>query len=309
MRIISTFIVLLPALAFADEIPTVGEEIIRVDNRYLVNGVNTSGLSYGSISERSVSRDQMIIDGLDLGGELRLLTSPSFAGESIAITDIAFMTLRARKRLGAPCEVNAAVDVLPKQAGVTDELVWQSASAGVAIVPGTGTWAKRHLALFAASKGGVLVDRAGYWGNVGLGAIARKNVHDIVRFEGTLSALGTKLWPDANNNSWLVETTLGGTILFREPDHGWAGGWLGFSYSLPVAHAANLDPKPRLDLEIGSVLSFMTHWDLFAKYVVIDRGDADQMATQLPVLDGGFDQRQLIFGVTWHSSSNASDRE
>jgi hypothetical protein len=301
MKLLAAFTLLLPALAFADEIPRFTESL---PNEYYVDGVNTSGLSLGALSESSVSKDQMIIDGLELGAELRLLSSPA-----IAITDVAFLTLRARKEINDRGEVFGTVDLLPKQPSTTDELVWQSASLGVNFVPGSCNWAKRHLALTLDGKSGVLVDRDGYWGEARFGARGRKEMHKAVRFEGNLSALGTQLRPDARDNTWLVETALGGSVLFHDPDHGIVGGWLGFNYSLPVAHANSLEPQPRLDLEIGSVLSFVKHWDLFARFVVIDRGDADQMATQLPVLDGGFDQKQLVFGVTWHSSGNASDWE
>jgi hypothetical protein len=33
---------------------------------------------------------------------------------------------------------------------------------------------------------------------------------------------------------------------------------------------------------------------------VIDRGDIANPATRLPILDGGFDQKQIMFGVTRH---------
>jgi hypothetical protein len=84
---------------------------------------------------------------------------------------------------------------------------------------------------------------------------------------------------------------------------GWTAGWFGFSYSLPLAHdGAMLDPQPRMDLSLGVVLSFVDHWDVFARYEIIDRGDT-AMHTQLPILDGGFDQRQIIFGATFHTAS------
>jgi hypothetical protein len=45
------------------------------------------------------------------------------------------------------------------------------------------------------------------------------------------------------------------------------------------------------------------HWDVFAKVVIIDRGELGMSATQLPILDGGFDQHQLVLGLTYHPST------
>jgi hypothetical protein len=39
---------------------------------------------------------------------------------------------------------------------------------------------------------------------------------------------------------------------------------------------------------------------LFVDFAVIDRGELSDPSTRLPILDGGFDQRQVIFGVTRH---------
>ena len=55
-----------------------------------------------------------------------------------------------------------------------------------------------------------------------------------------------------------------------------------------------------LSFQTGEVVSLMqTNWSLFASYAVVDRGDWDRPATQLPILDGGFDQQQAVFGVEY----------
>jgi hypothetical protein len=38
-------------------------------------------------------------------------------------------------------------------------------------------------------------------------------------------------------------------------------------------------------------------WDLYAIYSWIDRGEADRPSTMLPIIDGGFDQQQVVLGV------------
>jgi len=295
MKLVALLLVL-PALALADdEPPTVGEEVIRVDNNYYVESVNTSGSSTTTRSYRSISKGWMIIKGQELGAELRFLTAPT-----LSFTDVMLLTLRGRIALAKRADLFAAVDLLPKQPSTTDELAWQSASLGINLQP----WDK-PLALHARGNGGVMLDRTGYWGQAQVGAIARKQLHEIMLFEGGLSALGTRLMPDAGERAWLAEAVLAGSVLFHDPE-GWTGGWLGFHYSLPLAHDGamgdlSLRPQPRVDVELGVVLSFVKHWDVFARIAVIDRGDAEEMSTQLPILDGGFDQRQAVFGVTYHT--------
>jgi hypothetical protein len=39
---------------------------------------------------------------------------------------------------------------------------------------------------------------------------------------------------------------------------------------------------------------------------VIDRGDSNP-ATRLPILDGGFDQKQIVFGVIRHIEGGSHD--
>lgn len=59
-----------------------------------------------------------------------------------------------------------------------------------------------------------------------------------------------------------------------------------------------MDPNVRLCLELGGVVSPEdTNWDFYATYSIIDRGSVDAPGSTLPILDGGFDQRQWILGV------------
>jgi hypothetical protein len=84
--------------------------------------------------------------------------------------------------------------------------------------------------------------------------------------------------------------------------------WVGLNYAIPLIKAGNLpnaptpialEPSTRLDLQVGFV--FRTgndeDWDLFAYYAWLDRGEGSRPETRLPILDGGFDQQQLVLGV------------
>jgi hypothetical protein len=70
----------------------------------------------------------------------------------------------------------------------------------------------------------------------------------------------------------------------------------------------SVDPQPRLDFRVGTVLSLVKNWDVFAEFAIVDRGDMEDPATRLPIMDGGFDQQQVIFGVTRHIESKRRGR-
>jgi hypothetical protein len=60
----------------------------------------------------------------------------------------------------------------------------------------------------------------------------------------------------------------------------------------------SFDLGTTLGLSVGAwARSRTTGWELFAILTVVDRGELDDPSTQLPILDGGFDQTQLSLGV------------
>jgi hypothetical protein len=146
----------------------------------------------------------------------------------------------------------------------------------------------------------------GSWWQFEPGFVARFRVDRLVRFELSTGDLLTRLSykTGSPSNAWLEEFTNRVEAQLGEDDGGF---WIGITYSIPFTHSAslgeratdsarNLDPRPRLNLDIGGVLT-RQDWDFYAVYSIIDRGDFRQPATQLPILDGGFDQRQILLGV------------
>jgi hypothetical protein len=115
---------------------------------------------------------------------------------------------------------------------------------------------------------------------------------------------------DDGSRAWFAELTTTGSIVFRAPD-GIAAAWLGFGFAFPLAHHGDLpgigalDPRVRSDFRVGGVLSFIKHWDIYGEYAVLDRGDYASPATMVPILDGGFDQQQLTFGIVRHFGLDA----
>ena len=77
-------------------------------------------------------------------------------------------------------------------------------------------------------------------------------------------------------------------------------GWLGVDYRVPLATVDEdtmLDPQVRLNFQLGAMIGYVGKWDLYVIYAVVDRGDVESPDTTLPLLDGGFDQSQLVFGA------------
>lgn len=264
-------------------------------------------------SPRGAAMDWLVMPtGYDVGGALRYAMSPPGAlGERpLRFTDLAFLDLHARFALGGAVETTVGTTIVPKQPSDADELVWQGSGLGLRWQPS----GKRKLVLGAGAAGGPMLDDLGYWtqGSMSI-ATRRKVIGDRdggIQFEGALAADGTFLLPDGDVTS-LVETRLDLGILFHAGKRGPKGGgfatWLSSSYALPVWHRGDdpastmeLDPQSRLSFAIGTMGSLLDKWDLIVELRVGDRGDLPFAPTRLPILDGGFDLRQLVFGVTYH---------
>lgn len=254
-------------------------------------------------ARRGVAQDYLVSpEGGELSGLIKFVTAdPSLGGQALKFTDLALFEVAGRWSLYSVLELSASVDFLPKQPSYTDEKAWQSA-AGAARVP-----LGRHAAITASGGGGHLLDHAGGWSREALSLEWKKPIdREFLSFDiaGGVDAL-TLSAPKARG-ALITEASVQTTALFHAPN-GCCGAWVGVGYALPL-HTSGLDPttnmaldpQPRLDFHAGAVLAVGKKWDLFADFAVIDRGDLANPATRLPILDGGFDQRQIIFGVTRH---------
>jgi hypothetical protein len=239
------------------------------------------------------------------GGELTgtmsfVVADPSLGGQALKFSDVGLFSLAGRWSLVSKLEVSAGVTLLPKQPSFTDEKPWQSVSAGLRSPLG------KKAALALSGSGGHLLGHQGMWTQTGLSLEWRKPISEFLDFGVTGGADGVALSAPHAKSAFLTEVSVATNALFREPSGHW-GSWIGISYALPVAARGDdpttgmkLDPQPRLDFRIGTVLAVVDQWDLFAEFAVIDRGDLSNPATRLPILEGGFDQRQVMFGVTRH---------
>jgi hypothetical protein len=146
----------------------------------------------------------------------------------------------------------------------------------------------------------------GMWTREAMTLEWKKPIHDVLAFDvqAGVDGLGMQA-PNTRDSAFLTELGVSTSALFSL-DRKW-GAWGGITYAVPVQHSGNdpttgvaIDPQPRLDFHAGTVLSLVKEWDLYADFAVIDRGDLANPATRLPILDGGFDQKQIVFGVIRH---------
>lgn len=275
-----------------------GQPADRAIERAGVEMIDSSTVSY-----RHKANDWMISPRgtTTVGGALRFVTADAFGDGELKFTDVVLTTVSVGRVLTKRLEVNASATFLPKQPSFTDELVWQSASAGARL--GFG---KRY-ALYGAGSSGAMLDDRGMWASGAFGVQGRKSLHPTTVLEGGVGGAYTGLFADGTDDpSWVTEAVLRGELIFRVPNGVWAG-WLGSEFRFPMVHdtapmggpaGMDYDPQTRVNVELGTVVSHIDDWDIFVKLVVVDRGDAVAPATTLPILEGGFDQTHLIVGLT-----------
>jgi hypothetical protein len=256
----------------------------------------------GGGSHRGVAQDYLVApSGGELTAQMRfLMTEPSLGGEAMKFSDLALFGLGGRWALFAKLELSLEATFLAKQPSFTDEKPWQSVGGTVRTPIG------RRAALQISAAGGHLIDHEGMWTKEALTIEWRKPVMEMLQFDLAGGVDGVSLSAPDAPSAFITEVAFSTSALFRVPNGVW-GGWVGMAYAIPIAFrgqdpttGTSVDPQPRLDFRIGTVLSLVREWDLFAEFAIVDRGDMEDPATRLPILDGGFDQQQVIFGVTRH---------
>lgn len=261
-------------------------------------------------SRRGVAQDYLVAPrGGELTGTMKFLMSrPMLGDQELRFSDLALFGLAGRWALFSKLEVSAHVELLPKQPSFTDEKPWQSVGGAIRSPLG------RRAALAISGAGGHLIGHEGMWTREALTLQWRKPIARVMTFDiaGGIDALSLSA-PRAPS-AFISEVAVSTSALFREPTGHW-GAWVGIGYAVPVASRGEdpttgvaVDPQPRLDFRIGTVLSLVKEWDLYVDYAIVDRGDLENAATRLPILDGGFDQHQVTFGVTRHIESKPRRR-
>jgi hypothetical protein len=258
----------------------------------LMGPLNSAPMAGLSSEPASKSSNSLILPTghLELGGELALVTCDEcpLLEDSAKLTDIALFRGLLRHSLGERLELIAGTSLLAKQPEPFDAAVWQGSSLGLRVA------FAEVFASEAVAAVGPLLGRDGTYGQLGTGLRTKLKADSALRFELALGGLFTSLGrEDAEGLHWIEELTGHFETQFGERG---GGGWVGIGYAVPVAHSELLDPGPRLDLDVGGVVTFDA-WDLYAIYTIVDRGDVSRPESTLPILDGGFDQHRVTLGV------------
>ena len=238
---------------------------------------------------------------LELGVELALLTSSArVAGEPLAFTDAGLLRLRARKSFGAQLELFAGTQLLAKRPDASDAELWQGVQAGAQwlFAPDLGISVQ-------ASAGPVLDSGDGYF-SAGPTLSSKHRIDYHVHFELGVGYLFTALDLEAPDDPLFHLHEAHAYAEVQLGNHS-GGMFTRFAYHLPFASGPSaqhsperyLDPSAQLNVQIGAVLvaGDQADWDIYAVCTIVDRGNADDPATILPILDGGFDQQQWTAAV------------
>lgn len=247
----------------------------------------------GAIDHRAYAKDWLVAPpGWNLGGEMRFITADhALSGEQIDMTDMAILRLRTRWTATRRIELSGTVDLLAKQLDTTDEPIPQGGSIAAKIAT------SRTVAIGTSVSGGPILGGGGFWGSAGTGAVHRSHIERFIAFQVGGGALATTVEEDQMERRWQADALLSSELVFHTPRGEWAM-WAGVEMAFPVVHADTIDPSSRLDVTLGTVFAAVRDWDLYAEFTIRDRGNTTMPETVLPIADGGFDQRQLVVGIT-----------
>jgi hypothetical protein len=238
---------------------------------------------------------------MELGADVVLVTSgENVEGRKLDFTDVGLLRLRARRALGEWVEVFAATELLIKQRSDMHEKLWQGGVFGLRL-PFGGKFAAD-----LTESGGPLMGRGGWWWGFQPGLVGKFAIDDDTRFELGVFDTFTELELRPSTAQRFYVNEVGARVQLQVGDHH-GGGWLGFDYHVPVASNPDdnapdadtgefLHPAVRLGVQVGGVV-VLDEWNLFAIYSIVDRGELEHPETTLPILNGGFDQTQICFGV------------
>jgi len=277
---------------------------------FVVNGAQTTDLSFSSA--RGVAEEFLVLpEGGEVGGRLRTITSDGGLGTGkLALTDLALFDLSAEYAIAHHFELDAQVSFLPKQPSMTHEHVFQGGSVTLR----RDLWNRTALAL--SGEAGPLLGLPGFTYGGALFLSHKHRLNEFVTFALAGGASTVVIDPTGMSSELLVEGGAHAAILARIPNGVW-GTWLGAGYALPAYHHGRdpvsgmaADPQPRLDIDYGNAVQLADDWDLTVDLSILDRGELTNAATRLPILDGGFDQIQIMVGIErrMHGKQESHDR-
>jgi len=256
----------------------------------------------GGSSTGSYAADWLVnpLSELELGAALTFVTAPESMlrmdnDGALRFTDLGIFSAGARYSFAKRFELAGGASLLAKQPSYLDEPVFSGGNLALRFA------LAEKWALWAQGAGGPLLADLGGWGTAATGLQARTRLDRTIQVQAALGGSATKLFMgDDSGRPWFGEVSAHGETVLRTP-RGETAGWIGVDYRVPVYHDdgnLDIDPQIRLNFEVGLMLGYVDNWDLSMVYTLIDRGDYSDPATTLPMLDGGFDQQQLMFAAS-----------
>lgn len=261
---------------------------------------------------RAVAEDYQVLgSGQELSTQLRFITADRSLGDRpLKFSDLALFDIGANISLSRKLALNASIVTLPKQPSYSDARIFQGASLGL-----RGQVRPRY-ALGINTSAGPLLGVAGVWTSSTLFVQHKRRLSEFTAFDLSGGLDNTLLSPSRGKGGLVLEVSGHASVLVNGPNGIW-GGWVGVGYAVPVYSRGNtvdglatsidpmampasmkLDPKPRLDFTIGSGVRIGDKWDAYVNFSVVDRGDVGRAETMMPLIDGGFDQRQIVLGLS-----------
>lgn len=239
----------------------------------------------------------------EVGGSLNFVTADEspLQGQELRFTDVVLLRTHFAFDIGERLQLFAGADVLPKQPSDTTELVWQGALLGARyrFSDVFGAWARGHVR--------PMLDRSGIAMGGSAAVDSTVEIEDWLRWVSALGMdyLALTAEDDGTPPPSVLEVLARTGLTVTDDRH--FSVWLTFTYDYPVwsrseaaadptIAAPASDSQPRMNVDLGGSVLVTDTFGLFAQASILDRGDVDDPGTTLPVLNGGFDQAQLIFG-------------
>lgn len=279
-----------PSKPTSDEAP---EEAATVRAVEYADIVTLGGVAGGSSDVRSYAKDWLVAPpGWNVGGELRFIAaSTSLDGPRVKFTDLALLRFHSRLTVSRRIELSGAIDLMSKQPDTRHDTILQGGRIGMKIA------ANRRTAIAAGAAGGPTMGDTGFWGAVATGALHRSRIEEFLAFQFGGGAIGTGVRMDDVDPIWQADLNVTSELIFHTPKGEFAT-WGGVEMAFPVVHSDNIEPSSRLDVTAGMVYAAARDWDIYTAFTWRDRGSTMLPETTLPIVDGGFDQRQIIVGIT-----------
>jgi hypothetical protein len=272
--------------------------------------VHSESVSIGRSTRATVWGEDVIPGERQVGFEQIFVTSDAgLGGAPLRFTDLVVTGIVGRSSLGERFELAARLDLLAKQPHPAREPVvnggllegrFQLTDAGSIFLAGAGQQAVGGPAIFADVTGGwngrMFIDKRER--NLALAGKAAVGWTRALRS-------GSAAPP------WLVELETGGALEVinssSSGDEG-AGFTLSTDFAFRLARGGEAFWVPgapafragtRVTFSLAAFVLLAAHWDLHIRWSTVDRGDVASPATRLPLLIGGFDQSQLVFGLAY----------